>query len=340
MSLLSRLFGGTKEEKAPPVQYATPWEVVEAFVSDPQWKVEVLERTDGWMRLKFNGVIGEAIDDPAGEWLHLRFRVPFNDEQKSSELALYEWWSNYCARNTQFRWDVDLENQEYYGDAFALIEGQYDPVECIRSIFNSALLLTQGSNRIALERRYDIYIKTRRRSSVAIGLWEWFDSPLAPPGTKKESSSWRETSYWMGTALGAVSQEQWSYYALLRFGATDFMTYMHESDDRRLMLYKMHLDIQRQFPRIRNFVSLTSTPSNSGSQETSIAIVVSSGTEASAIFERCVKDVYNDLIAYTEWLNFDFTEQNAPWFDHSVKKSQDDYERMFPPIPEGRIRTS
>ncbi|WP_407570828.1 hypothetical protein [Deinococcus altitudinis] len=340
MSLLSRLFGGNKEVKAPPVQHATPWEVVEAFVADPQWKVEVLNGKDGWMRLKFNGVIGEALDDPAGEWLHLRFRVPFTDEQKSSELALYEWWSNYCARNTQFRWDIDLENQEYYGDAFALIEGQYDQVECIRSIFNSALLLTQGSNEISLDRRFIAIIKSQRWASVAIALWYWFSTPLAPLGTTVKHEGFRERTYWMGTALGAVSQEQWAYYALLRFGATDFMTYMHESDERRLMLYKMHLDIQRQFPRIRNFVSLTPTPSNSGSQETSIAIVVSSGTEASAIFERCVKDVYNNLIAYTEWMNFDFTEQNAPWFDHSVKKPQGDYERMFPPIPEGRIRTS
>jgi hypothetical protein len=330
MSFLSKLFGGGKEERPVPAQYDTPWDVVEAFVADPQWQVEVLERRDGWLKIRFNNVVGEALDDPDGEWLHLRFRIPFTDEQKQSELACYEWWSNYCARNTQFRWDIDLEAQEYYGDAFALIAGQYDQIECIRAIFNSAVLLNGNANRIALARTYSVKTGKYREPAVVLALWQWFDGLGAPLGTKLQHASYRERSYLMGSAVGSVVQEQWSYYALMRFTASDFMPYIDQSDDRRLKLYKMHLAIQRQFPRIRNFIAATATEKDNGFHETSLAIVISSGTEASAIFERCVKDVYNALLAYTEWFNFDFTPTTAPWFDHSVKKPQDGYERLYP----------
>ena len=105
------------------------------------------------------------------------------------------------------------------------------------------------------------------------------------------------------------------------------MKYMQESDERRLMLYKLHLNIQRRYPRIRNFVIMTGKPVNDGAQETSLPIVVSSGSSPAPIFDRCFRDLYNVLIDYTEWFNYDFTPETDPWFDHSVKKPQPGYIR-------------
>ncbi|AZI42869.1 hypothetical protein EHF33_08995 [Deinococcus psychrotolerans] len=325
---LTKLLGGDTSPVQPPVVYDSVWEAVRGFVHDPRWEVELLAERDDWFKIKFDKVVGELIRDPEEEWFHVRFRVPFTEEQKNAELALYEWWSNYSARQTVFRWDIDLINQEYTADGFALFADQFDQVECIRALFNSAKLLTEETNQIVVGRHHDYEINGKRNNpSVALALWEWFEGPLAPVGTKIEHSGYREHSYWMGSAVGAVSQEQWFYYALIRFGAGDYMKYMQQDDERRLMLYKMHLDIQRRYPRIRNFVALTPNPVNNGSQETSLPIVVSSGSSPAPIFERCFKDLYNVLIDYTEWFNYDFTPETAPWFDHSVKKPQSGYIR-------------
>lgn len=334
MGWLKRLLTGEPVAVEPPMSYDTPWDAVQAFIHDPQWQVEVLEQHEGRYTVRYDGVVGELLDDPQDEWLHMRFRDPFSEQQKQDELAMYVGWTHHCAQHTLFRWDIDLERQEYYGDAFALFEPQHDAIECIRLAFNSAKLLSQERNRIAFGRRYDAFVQNKAWSSVIGSLWAWMESPLALPGTKIEHASYRETSYWMGSTIGSAKAEQWLYYAVLRFGANDFMPYMQRGEAEQLMLYKMHLGIQRWFPRIRNFVIMTpDQPVTNGTQETSMAILASSGTQMEAIFERCVKEAYEALREYTEWFHYDFNEQTAPWFDHTVKTSQAGYTRDFAPRP-------
>lgn len=64
-----------------------------------------------------------------------------------------------------------------------------------------------------------------------------------------------------------------------------------------------------------------------------MAILVSSGSHVEEIFDRSLKEVYNNLREFTEWLNFDFNEQTAPWFDHSRKHKEPGYVRDFQPRP-------
>lgn len=334
MGWLRKIFQVKPKETVEPVIYETPWDAIQGFIHDPRWNVELLEEREGWAKVRFDGITGELFDDPEDQWLHIRFRHPMTEAQRKSELEMYVGWSEHCAQHTLFRWDIDEQAQEYYGDAFALFAGQYDTVECIRSAFNSAKLLTQESNRIALERWYKIYAAGRKQSSVALALWEWFDSPLAPAGTTVDRWSYRETTYWMGSTIGSVKSEQWAYYAVLRFGAGDFMKYMQEGPERQLQLYKMHLQIQRWFPHIRNFVIMTpEQETTNGTQETSMAMLISNGSNADAIFQTCVEEAYEALREYTEWFHFDFNESTAPWFDHSVKKPQKNYVRDFQPRP-------
>ncbi|GAA5514350.1 hypothetical protein Dcar01_03105 [Deinococcus carri] len=323
MSWLKRLW--TREPPEPeevPEVYGRPWEVVQAFLHDPKYAVTILEERAGWVKFIYDGLTAEALDDPEDDWLQIRFRLPFTDEQKARTWAAYHGWTDYCARFTQFHYDIDFEEQEYLADGLAYIHGQYNQVECIRLIFNSAKLFYENSNWIALDRKSDVYVGGKRLPSVALALWTWLSGPLAPPGTKLEHGGYKEETYWMGSALCSVMQEQWLYYALLRFGAGDYVKYMQQDEEMQLLLFKLHLDIQRKYPRVRNFVALTQDPKTNGTHEMSMVITLSHGTNAVPIFEYCLKEVYNALIDYTEWFHFDFNPQTAPWFDHSVKKPQ------------------
>ncbi len=336
MGWLTRLLGGAPEAQTSdePAVYDSPWHTVQTFIHDPRWGVEILEERADWVKVRFGGIVGELFDDPDYRWLQIRFRDPLTEAQQTSELEKYVGWSHHCAQHTLFRWDIDEISQEYTADAFALFEFQFDPVECIRAAFNSAELFTRESNRIALARRYSIYTAGKDRASVATGLWIWLYSPLAPPNTRLHKDAYSEKSYWMGSALGSVKQEQWVYYAVLRFGAGDYMAAMQEGPDAQLRLYKLHLHIQRWFPHIRNFVLLTPTrPETDGTHEFSMPILMSSGTNADGLFDVYLKEVYENLREYTEWFHFDFTPETAPWFDHSKKKPQTDYTREFSPRP-------
>lgn len=335
MGWLKRLLGGAPEAQTSdePAVYDSPWHAVQGFIRDPQWQVEILEERPDQVKVRFGGIVGELFDDPDDRWLQIRFRDPFTETQRNNELERYVGWSHHCAQHTLFRWDIDEASQEYVADAFALFEFQFDSVECIRAAFNSAELFTRESNKIALS-RMDYFAAKKKAPSVALALWDWMSSPLAPQGTKIDKATFREESYWMGSALGSVKREQWLYYAVLRFGAGDYMAALQEGPDTRLRLYKMHLHIQRWFPHVRNFVLLTPTrPETDGTHEFSISILVASGTNADGLFDVYLKEVYENLREYTEWFHFDFTPETAPWFDHSKKKPQTDYTREFSPRP-------
>lgn len=330
MSFFKRLLGIPEPETTPPETYETPWEAVQAFIHDPEWQVEILEERRDWVKIQFNGVVGELLDDPDDEWLHVRFRHPFTMEEQGSELAMYAGWAESCTRYSLFRWDIDVEAQEHFGYAFALFHYQYNQVECIRAAFNSARLLTVGKNQITVRSPYNIYTNDSKEPTVALALWRWLSSPLAPSGTRYKRGTYREEWYDMGSAIASVMQEDWSYYTRISFTASDFMPYMKRDDETRLMLYKMHLGIQRWYPRIRNFVLMTGQEDYTGIHETSVAILVSSGSNADPIFERIFKEFYGNVMDYTEWFNFDFNEQTDPWFDHTRKKKQKGYKRKFP----------
>lgn len=315
----------------PQVVYPSPRAAILAFLNDPQWGTRVNEQGDDRITFEYGGVIGEWLDDPDGDWLHIRFRDPFTAEQRTSELAMYEGWAAHCAQHTLFRWDIDEATQEYYGDAFAFIHGQYNMLECIWGAFNSAKLLREGNNRIAHGRRNDILIENHEEPSVAMALWRWLNSPLAPSNTKQVKHTARESWFETGSAVCSVMQEQWMYYARIAYTNGDFRPYMAADEDRQLQLYRMHLGLQRWFPRLRNFIIRTDNPENTGANETSMAILVSSGTDAAPIFERVFREFYTQVIEITEWFNFDFNPRSAPWFDHSVKKPQKGYVRQSPP---------
>ena len=329
MSWFKRLFNsGPQEPEVIPEAYATPWEVIQAFLHDPHYQTSLLEERSAWVRFTYDGLTAEALDDPEKNWLQLRFRLPFTEEQKASKWTAYDGWTRWCARFTAFRYDIDFEAQEYLADGFVYIHGQHNQLECILMLFNSAKLFYEESNQTALARRYDACVSDRKSASVAIALWRWLDSPLAPPGTRMDRVNYREETFWMGDAICSVLQEQWSYYALLRFGAGDYIEYMKQGEEMQIKLFEMHLQIQRKYPRIRNFVILTNDPKTNGSHEMSIVIHISNGTDALPIFRHCLKEVYDALIDYTEWFHFDFNEQTDPWFDHSRKKPQTGYQRL------------
>jgi hypothetical protein len=333
MGWLKKLFTDRRQPPAERQVYATPWDAIQAFIHDPRWNVTILEEGTGWCRVEYDGIIGELIDDPGGEWLQVRFRDPFTEKQAQNELDMYVGWTHHCAQHTLFRWDIDEARQEYVGDAFALLKDQFNAAECIWAAFNSARLLTHESNQLCLGRSFSSLVQGKKRGGgVIISLWDWLESSLAPPGTTIEHSSYHENSYWMGSTIGSAKTEQWAYYAVLRFSAPDFMPYMQRSEDDQLRLYRMHLGIQRWFPRIRNFIILTpDRPETNGMQETSMAILASSGTNLDQIIDRCVREAYEAVREITEWFHFDFNETSAPWFDHTVKKPQTGYTRDFKP---------
>ncbi|MBZ9753038.1 hypothetical protein K7W42_19555 [Deinococcus sp. HMF7604] len=321
----------TRARETPRVAYASPRAAVLAFLNDPQWRAESLAQQDNWIRFRYDGVVGEWLDDPDGDWLQLRFRQPITEAQRASELAKYEGWSVLCAQHTLFRWDIDEAAQDYYGDVSILFHEQYNQIECIRLAFNSAKLFLQESNQIALDRSNDFFVESRREPSVALCLWRWFDSPLAPEGTRVFKSTYSEHWFETGSAVCSVMAEQWLYYGRIAYTSGDYQSYMQASDERRLMLYKMHLGLQRWFPRLRNFVLMTGNPANDGGNETSLSIMVSSGTDAAPIFDRMFREFYEQVTELTEWFNFDFNPQTAPWFDHSVKTPQKGYTRQSAP---------
>ncbi|GHG41839.1 hypothetical protein CBQ26_16500 [Deinococcus indicus] len=332
LSTLKRLL--TRPERArdrPRVAYPSPRAAVLAFLHDPQWGARVVEQSEERIVFEYDGVTGEWLDDPTGDWLHLRFRDPFTEAQQSSELAMYEGWAAHCAQHTLFRWDIDEQAQEYYGDAFALFHEQYNQLECIWGAFNSAKLLREGSNRIAMGRSFDLFFGDRGAgNSVAGSLWRWFDSPAAPKGTRHLKGTYREEWFDTGSAVCSVMQEQWAYYARIAYTNGDFQPYMSGGEEQQLRLYRLHLGLQRWFPRLRNFVIQTDNPENSGANETSVAILVSSGTDAGPIFDRVFREFYGQVIEITEWFNFDFNPKTAPWFDHSIKKPQRRDQRQSP----------
>lgn len=315
----------------PRVAYMSPRAAVQAFLNDPIWKTEVLEQRGDCIRFTCDGVAGEWLDDPGGEWLHLRFRDPFTPEQRVSELAMFQGWGTHCAQHTLFRWDIDLERQEYYGDVFILFEPQYGQLECIWAAFNSARLLTRNRNQISLHRSYDVYYRNRPSSSMALALWEWLGGQDSPAGTKLVKSTYREEWYETGSAVCSVVREQWLYYARIAYTNNDFQTVMQGDEEQRLRVYRLHLGLQRRFPHLRNFILETDDPRVNGANETSLAILVSSGTDAAPIFDRMFQEFYEQIIELTEWFHFDFNPSSAPWFDHSVKTPQKGYVRQSAP---------
>lgn len=135
MSWLKRLIHGVpREPDEPPTFFETGWEVLNAYLHDPEIEATIHELTDDHARFTVKAIDFECTRDPDPKWLTLRTYLPWTEEQKQDELVMYAGLSDYCSSHTALRFDIDKVNQRYIVDGGFVILRQLDQVLCIKYI--------------------------------------------------------------------------------------------------------------------------------------------------------------------------------------------------------------